>query len=120
MAKYMLLIYSDIKRWADLPEAEQQAINTDYFTYTQVLIDAGVMQGGDPLVGHEETKTVAQGGVVTDGPHVEAAEHLGGYYIIDVPDADTAVRWAGKLPGVGRGVDRIEVRPIMVLPDMPS
>ncbi len=120
MAKHMLLIYSDIKRWADVPDAEQQAINSDYYTFTQELVDAGVMAGGDPLVGHEQTKTVAADGVVTDGPHAEAAEHLGGYYIIDVPDTETAVQWAAKLPGVSRGLDRIEVRPIQVLPDMPG
>jgi hypothetical protein len=114
----MLLIYSDTKRWADVPEAEQNAIFGDYFTYTQELVEAGVMVGGDPLEGHESTKTVAADGLVTDGPHAEAAEHLGGYYIVEVPDIDTAVQWAGKLPGVGRGLDRIEVRPIQVLPDM--
>ena len=118
MAKYMLLIYSDTKRWADVPEAEQNAVFGDYYTYTQSLVDAGVMVGGDPLEGHDQTKTVAADGLVTDGPHTEAAEHLGGYYIVETADIDTAVQWAGKLPGVGRGLDRIEVRPIQVLPDM--
>lgn len=118
MAKYMLLIYSDSKRWTDVPEAEQNAIFGDYFTYTNELVEAGVMLGGDPLQGDDQTKTVAADGVVTDGPHAEAAEHLAGYYLLEVPDVDTAVQWAGKLPGVSRGLDRIEVRPIQVLPDM--
>ncbi|MEY2565959.1 MAG: hypothetical protein QOE35_488 [Actinomycetota bacterium] len=120
MAKYLLLIYSDTKRWADIDEAERGAIHGDYMTYTQELLAAGVMQGGDPLEGIDQTKTVAEGGLVTDGPHAEAAEYLGGYYVIDVPDVDTAVQWAGKLPGVSRGLDRIEVRPVAVLPDMPT
>jgi hypothetical protein len=120
MSKYLLLIYTDGKRWADLPESERGNIHRDYMTYTQELIEAGVMLGGDPLDAIENTKTVSEGGVVTDGPHAEAAEHLGGYYVVDVPDIDTAVHWASKLPGVGRGIDRIEVRAVPVMEDMPT
>jgi hypothetical protein len=120
VAKYMLLIYSDTKRWADISEAEQGAVHGGYMTYTQELIEAGVMLGGDPLDSPDKTKTVAEGGLVTDGPHAEAAEHLGGYYVLDVPDIDAAVQWAAKLPGVSRGLDRIEVRPVPDLPDMPT
>jgi hypothetical protein len=120
VAKYLLLIYSDTKRWSDLSEGDRGAIHGDYFTYTQELIDAGVMLGGDPLQGIDQTKTVAEGGLVTDGPHAEAAEYLGGYYVVDVGDIDTAVQWAGKLPGVNRGLDRIEVRPVQEMPDIPQ
>jgi hypothetical protein len=120
VAKYVLLIQGDPKRWADLPEGEQGEIHQEYMTYTQSLIDAGVMLGGEPLAGAEQTKSVSEGGVVTDGPHAESSEHLGGFYLIDVPDVDTAVQWASKLPGVGRGLDRIDVRPVAVLPDMPT
>ncbi|KHL03420.1 YciI family protein [Sinomonas humi] len=35
--------------------------------------------------------------VVTDGPYVEGKEHLGGFEIIDVPDLDAALAWAGRL-----------------------
>ena len=116
MARYMLLIYSDEKRWADVTDAEQGAIMGDYFAYTQALVEAGVIQGGDPLEGSESAKTVSEGGVVTDGPHAEVAEHLGGYYIVDVPDIDAAVEWAKKLPGVARGLDKIEVRAVADIP----
>jgi hypothetical protein len=120
VAKYVLLIQGDAKRWADLPEGDQGEIHQEYMTYTQSLIDAGVMVGGEPLAGADETKTVSAGGVVTDGPLVESSEHLGGFYLIDVADIDAAVQWAGKLPGVARGLDHIEVRPVAVLPDMPT
>jgi hypothetical protein len=112
----MLLIQSDTKRWAEADEATTGSIDAEYWTYTQALIDAGVMLGGEPLERADTARVVAAGGVVTDGPFAETAEQLGGYYILDVPDEATAIEWAAKLPGVERGLDRIEVRKVMELP----
>jgi hypothetical protein len=48
-----------------------------------------------------DTATVVRlsgGGVVTtDGPFVEAREHLGGFYIIEAADLDEALGWASKV-----------------------
>jgi hypothetical protein len=35
--------------------------------------------------------------IVTDGPYLEGKEHLGGFTIVNAPDLDAALRWAGKL-----------------------
>jgi len=35
--------------------------------------------------------------VTTDGPFVEAREHLGGFYIIEAADLDEALGWASKV-----------------------
>jgi hypothetical protein len=35
--------------------------------------------------------------VITDGPYVETKEFLGGFAVVDVPDDETATRWAGKI-----------------------
>jgi len=35
--------------------------------------------------------------VTTDGPFVEAKEHLGGFYIIQAADLDAALGWASKV-----------------------
>jgi len=35
--------------------------------------------------------------VFTDGPYVETKEHLGGFFVIDVPDDDAARYWAGRM-----------------------
>jgi hypothetical protein len=39
-----------------------------------------------------------QGGevLVSDGPYTEAKEHIGGLLILQAPDHDTALEWAGK------------------------
>ena len=54
----------------------------------------------------------ASGGdvLVTDGPFTESKEHLGGFTIVDVPDLDAALAWAGRLAGIIAPLP-IEVRP---------
>jgi hypothetical protein len=53
---------------------------------------------------------------VTDGPYIEAKEHIGGFSIIDAPDLDAALAWAKRLSEAlvldGQDVGlAIEVRP---------
>lgn len=47
--------------------------------------------------------------VMTDGPFVEAKEHIAGFYIINADDLDAALAWAGKV--VNALNHPIEVRP---------
>lgn len=47
--------------------------------------------------------------VITDGPFVEAKEHIGGFYVINADDLDEALAWAGKV--VDAINHPIEVRP---------
>ena len=49
--------------------------------------------------------------LVTDGPFAETKEQLGGYFVVDVADLDTAIALAAELPGARSG--SIEVRPIL-------
>lgn len=35
--------------------------------------------------------------LMTDGPFAESKEHVGGFTIIEAPDLDAALEWAGKL-----------------------
>jgi hypothetical protein len=50
----------------------------------------------------------------THGPFVEAPEYLGGFWIIDVADEQTAVDWAARASKALGG--RIEVRAFQVPP----
>jgi hypothetical protein len=47
--------------------------------------------------------------VMTDGPFVEAKEHIAGFYIINADDLDAALAWAGKVADATN--HPIEVRP---------
>lgn len=47
--------------------------------------------------------------LITDGPYVEAKEHLGGFLIIKAPDLDAALEWGRR---TARAIPLpIEVRP---------
>jgi hypothetical protein len=112
----MMLIYSSAEN-RQTPE-EMQAALPKWFEYTQALQDAGVMVAGDALQSIETATTVrVRDGetLITDGPFADTKEALGGYYIIDVPDLDAALKWAARIPNVDRG--SVEVRPVMSLPE---
>jgi hypothetical protein len=111
--EYMILIYADESAWAGLDEKQLKAAYKEYMDYTQDLIKAGVLKGGSELKPVSTATTVrVRGGKVltTDGPFAETKEQLGGYYLLEVPDLDAAVRWAGKCPGAKHGT--CEVRPL--------
>ena len=102
-------------------EEEMQAEGPKWFEYTQALMEAGVHLGGEALQPTDTATTVRERDgqrLVTDGPFAETKEILGGFYLIDVPDLDAALDWAAKIPSVGRG--SVEVRPVMILADMPQ
>jgi hypothetical protein len=79
-------------------EAEMEASGTFVF--------GGALHGPD-------TATVARRNdgdlVMTDGPFVEAKEHIAGFYIINADDLDAALAWAGKV--VDAINHPIEIRP---------
>ena len=74
----------------------------------------GVLRSGEGLQGVETATSlrIKSGKVETmDGPFAETREHLGGYYVIDVPDLDAALTYAALIPSAHFGT--IEVRPLM-------
>jgi hypothetical protein len=48
--------------------------------------------------------------LLTDGPYVEASEHIGGFPLIDAEDLDAALLWASKVADAT--TLPIEVRPV--------
>lgn len=57
-------------------------------------------------------RTVRAGGV-TDGPFIETKEVLGGYSVLETDTIEEAVEIAKTWPGVDRGWQTIEVRPVV-------
>ncbi|MDX6691403.1 MAG: hypothetical protein QOG15_2860 [Solirubrobacteraceae bacterium] len=117
MPQYLLLIYGDP---AEAPAGDDPAQFTKWTHYSQALVDAGVMQGGNALDSADTATTVRvrdDETLISDGPFAETKEILGGYYLIDVPDLDAALAWAAKMPNITYG--SVEVRPIWAIPDAP-
>jgi hypothetical protein len=114
--EYMLLIHADPAGLQALREAERGAALAAYGAYTQALQTAGVARGGNRLRNADVATTVrVRGGKteVLNGPFIETREQLGGYYLIDVPDLDTALSWAARCPGASHGA--VEVRPVWAM-----
>ena len=114
--QYMLLIFRDE---AGMQSASKEQINQTmaaYMAYTEAMKKAGVMTAGDRLRPASSATTVrVKGGKteVLNGPYAETKEQLGGYYIIDVPDLDSALSWAARCPGASHGT--MEVRPVWAM-----
>jgi hypothetical protein len=53
--------------------------------------------------------------LTTDGPFAESKEHLGGFYIVEAEDLDSAIGWASKTAAIV--ATPIEVRPLHEMPD---
>jgi hypothetical protein len=111
--KYILQIYppGEAVEFDRLSEDEQNAIVGEYL----VLGQLPAVIGGDQLQPVETATTVrVENGqtLLTDGPFVEAKEHLGGYLLVDVDDLDAALEIAGRVPAARMG-GAVEVRPLV-------
>jgi hypothetical protein len=112
--KYMLLIYNDPAREPAYGSPEFQAMMQGYFAANERMSADGVLRSGEGLQGVETATSLRlnAGRVETmDGPFAETREHLGGYYVIEVPDLDAALTYAALIPSAAFGT--IEVRPLM-------
>ena len=113
--QYLLLIYRSEAELAKMNPDARQKMTADYGAYTQSIIQSGHFKAGDGLQPSTTATTVRvrDGKVMTtDGPFAETREQLGGYYLVEAKDLDTALGLAARIPGAKEG--SIEVRPIMI------
>jgi hypothetical protein len=115
--QYLLMIYSEENGWNRMTDSERQQGVAAYHAYTEALTKAGALVGANRLQ-HSDTATTVRlvGGKpqVLDGPYSDSKEQLAGYYLIDVPNLDSAIAWASRCPGAGHGI--MEVRPVWTAP----
>ena len=117
--RFMMFMYpghADEQNWE--PSAEDVA---QMGAYNEELGKAGVLLALDGLHSPAEGARVSFAGqqpLVTDGPFAETKEAIGGYWIIDVPSKEEAVRWASRCPAQPR--DTIEVRQVYELSEFPE
>jgi hypothetical protein len=114
--EYLLLIHADPAGLQKLRDEEKATSLAAYGAYTEALQKAGVLRGGNRLRPADTATTIRLRdgrSEVLNGPFVETREQLGGYYLIDVPDLDTALSWASRCPGASHGA--VEVRPVWVM-----
>jgi len=116
VARYVFLMF-DAEDWYDT--ADEHSVVDEMRLHEEFM--AAIREAGAEVVGGEalersSTATTVRrsegGPLVTDGPFVDTKEALGGFYVIDAPDLDVALRLAKACPA-----GNVEVRPVMELPD---
>lgn len=111
--KYALLIYSHEAPGADdqLSEEQQKSIMGEYFAISEL---PGTYGGEQLQPGTTATTVRVENGktLTTDGPFAETKEVLGGFYLFEADDLDSALEVAARIPAARLG-GSVEVRPIV-------
>ena len=107
--KYLCLVYLEPDLFTAVPDRECMNCGED-------LKSKGLLLAAEPLFKADTAKTVRirNGRVaITDGPFAETKEQLAGFYLIDAPNHDEALKIAAQIPPARAG--SIEVRPVREL-----
>jgi hypothetical protein len=115
--QYAILLY---EKESDFAARDDEQRKGSYWAgwraYGEALRQADQNKAGIALQGpHTGTTLRVNGGArqVQDGPYADTKEQLGGLFVIDVPDLDTALDWAARCPAAGYGA--VEVRPVLAI-----
>ena len=113
--QYLMSVYgpAELGEFGNYPDRESMAqAMSDTGAFNERLQAQGhwVFAGG---LASATTATVVDGTgdtpLITDGPYLEAKEHLGGFWIIEADDLDQALALAAEGSKACRG--EVEVRP---------
>lgn len=101
------------------PPADAEAMMRDIHALNREMIAAGVRDFAGGLEPARKAKSVRKqaGGevVVSDGPYLEAKEHVGGLWLLKCADMDEAVEWARKASVACRVP--VELREFLAMPE---
>ena len=111
MTQYLLSVHH-VEGEPMPPEEEWQPIFDAVDRFNDKLKAEGVWVFAGGLTPISAATTVDGTGdkpVVTDGPFAESKEWMGGFWVIEAPDLDAALRWATE--GSRACAGKVEVRP---------
>lgn len=113
--KYFVLLagFGELPPWEELTAEEQEVQLTQLGAFDEAcrarpgveIVSAAPL--GD---GSMATTLRTRGGemAISDGPFAEAAEQIGGFYLLDAPDLDTVIDLCRILPAYD-----IDIRPVL-------
>jgi hypothetical protein len=114
--KYIALFYGEPGTGPAPGTPEFMKMLGEFQSATEAMDDAGILVDSSPLQPPQTATTVrVRDGetLLSDGPFAEIKEQLGGYYVMECEDLDTALRYAAMIPSAKYG--SVEVRPVMVM-----
>ena len=116
--KYFVLLagQGELPPWDQLTPEEQEAGMARHAAFDEACAARpGVEIVSAEALGDGTMATTwrTRGGemTITDGPFAEAAEQIGGYYLLDAPDLDTVIELCRVLPAYD-----IDIRPVLDAP----
>jgi hypothetical protein len=110
--KYMFMLYADEKAGSQIPPEQMAKFMETLYAYQDTLTKAGAFISTAGLARTWDAKTIGMEDgemKVHDGPYADTREQFGGYFMIEAPDMDAAVKWATQCPAATWG--KIEIRP---------
>jgi hypothetical protein len=97
------------------PSTQNEAMADEIHALNKEMIAAGVRKFACGLGSTRTLRAQPNGDVlVTDGPYLEAKEHVGGLSILECANFEEALAWARKGAKIGRVP--VEVREIFFMP----
>jgi hypothetical protein len=116
--QYMLIYREGAEHFAERQHPEKStAYWGAWMAYIGAMRESGITISGYGLQPPQTaTMVTVRNGArhVQDGPYADSKEQLGGYFIIEVPDLDTAIEWAARSPASVYG--STEIRPVLPPP----
>lgn len=110
--KYVVLVAADPQTWLDATPEERNATMDGHARFERAVAGTGTKLSGAALTGADAATTLRSVDgewSVTDGPFVELAEQIGGFYLVDLPDLDAAIAACRELPHSYA----VEIRPVL-------
>ena len=100
--KYIALIYGNDEIWGSVPPARWREIVDEVDAFNRRLRASGELVAVDGLVSRPRAVRAPEGvPVVSDGPYLEAKEHVGSYFVLDVDSEQRAVEIVKSYPALG-------------------
>jgi hypothetical protein len=109
--QYALLIYAEPGYGDALSEAEQEAVQAEFWelAHDERCVGFARLQPVETATG---VRVVGGRTLLTDGPFADTKEVLGGLCIVEAADLDEALEMAARLPPARLG-GVVEVRPVV-------
>ena len=96
-----MLVACDPGVWERATPEERQGFFDAHDAFERAVAAHGTKVSGAALASADTATTVRHVGgnlTVTDGPFVELVEQLAGFYLVDLPDLDSAIAACAELP----------------------
>ncbi|HEY8583276.1 MAG TPA: YciI family protein [Capillimicrobium sp.] len=112
--RFLALIYGNDDIWGSAPPERWREIVRDVDAFNARLRESGELVAVDGLAPRPRAVRAPDGvPVVSDGPYLEAKEHVGSYFIVDVDSEERALEIVRSYPVLRLARGGVELWPLM-------